>query len=320
MPPPGGSDPYPGARLAARAPAGTKAVGTGTGGERRQPDHPVADRGRGEVPSGGEPLEAGRATTYVSPGMLCSQPPSASTGTEPSRSPARTRAVDHRRRRPPGRGFGLRRPGLGLTRHCIEAPRASRRLDPRRSTIDRAPGPRRAAGAGVGYPSPRLEPAPGTIRARIPKATASPRRGLDQPAGRGCDYPACSVNSDRCCLNVVDRFRLLTIQARPSSSSPRAISQGSRRPRSRLRRALATQHRDRTLGSPTSLRPVRGADAESCPRLLPSPAMRAPSKLPYPSWTFLTTNLRARTIPVPEQGTSCSRSKEQVLRPTGEAT
>ena len=58
------------------------------------------------------------------------------------------------------------------------------------------------------YPSPRLGPAPGAIRARNPKAPASSPGGLDQPAGRRCDNPTCSVNSDRRCLNVVDRFRL----------------------------------------------------------------------------------------------------------------
>ena len=45
-------------------------------------------------------------------------------------------------------------------------------------------------------------------RARGPETSDSSQRGLDQPAGRGCDNPACSVNSDRRCLNVVDRFRV----------------------------------------------------------------------------------------------------------------
>ena len=57
------------------------------------------------------------------------------------------------------------------------------------------------------YPSPRLEPPPGAIRPRNPKAPAAPRSGLDQPAGRGRDATACSPNPNRQCLNVVDRFR-----------------------------------------------------------------------------------------------------------------
>ena len=56
-------------------------------------------------------------------------------------------------------------------------------------------------------PSPRLEPAPGAIRQRSPKAPPSCPRGLDQSDGRGYDATACSVNLKRRCLNVVDRFR-----------------------------------------------------------------------------------------------------------------
>ena len=39
-----------------------------------------------------------------------------------------------------------------------------------------------------------------------PKPQALPQ-GLNQPAGRDYDATACSVNPNRCCLNVVDRFR-----------------------------------------------------------------------------------------------------------------
>ena len=60
----------------------------------------------------------------------------------------------------------------------------------------------------AGYPSPRLGPAPGAIRQRNPQAPASSRRGLDQPPGRDHNTTACSVNPDRRCLNVVDRFRM----------------------------------------------------------------------------------------------------------------
>ena len=62
-------------------------------------------------------------------------------------------------------------------------------------------------GATRTYPSLRLGPAPRTIRARNPEAPASSPRGLDQPAGPGLDASACSVNPNRRCLNVVDRFR-----------------------------------------------------------------------------------------------------------------
>ena len=40
----------PATRLVAWGPAGTRALGTGTGGERRQPCHPVIDRRRGDGP------------------------------------------------------------------------------------------------------------------------------------------------------------------------------------------------------------------------------------------------------------------------------
>ena len=49
--------------------------------------------------------------------------------------------------------------------------------------------------------------ADGAIRQWNPEAPASSSRGLDQPAGRGYDATACSVNPNRRCLNVVDRFR-----------------------------------------------------------------------------------------------------------------
>ena len=57
------------------------------------------------------------------------------------------------------------------------------------------------------HPAPRLGPAPGAIRQRNPEVPASSTRGLDQPAGRDYDPTACSVNPNRRCLNVVDRFR-----------------------------------------------------------------------------------------------------------------
>ena len=68
MPYLGGSSPCPAARLVARAPAGTNALGAGTGGGRRQPEYRVADRGRGEVPPGDERLEIGRGHHVRLPG------------------------------------------------------------------------------------------------------------------------------------------------------------------------------------------------------------------------------------------------------------
>ena len=64
-------DGCPAARLVARAPAGTRAPGTGTGGERMEPDHPIADRGHGEVPPGGERFEAGPEPPRTSPRRRC---------------------------------------------------------------------------------------------------------------------------------------------------------------------------------------------------------------------------------------------------------
>ena len=71
-------------------------AGTGTDGERRQPDHPFADRGRGEIPPGGERLEAGRRHHVRLPGDVV-QPAAVGVG----RYGAAARPGPHPRRRSP---------------------------------------------------------------------------------------------------------------------------------------------------------------------------------------------------------------------------
>ena len=101
----------PAARLVARAPVGTRAPGTGTVGERMQPDHPFADRGRGEVPPGGERLEAGPGSPRTSPRRRCA-------AGRRRRRPVRSRRVPagHRQRRRSchsGKGRATKRAGPG---------------------------------------------------------------------------------------------------------------------------------------------------------------------------------------------------------------
>ena len=79
---------------------------------RMQPDHPVADRSRGEAPPGRECLETNRGRRVRLPGRVV-QP--AAVGVDRYgvvAQPASTLATDRRRRLPPGCGFELRRPGL----------------------------------------------------------------------------------------------------------------------------------------------------------------------------------------------------------------
>ena len=52
-----------------------------------------------------------------------------------------------------------------------------------------------------------LESVPGSIRQRNSEAPASSPTSLEQPAGCGYDATACSENSNRRYLNVVDRLR-----------------------------------------------------------------------------------------------------------------
>ena len=55
-------------RAARRTGSGRDAGGTSTGADRGQPDHPVADRDRGEIPPGGARFEAGRGHHVPLPG------------------------------------------------------------------------------------------------------------------------------------------------------------------------------------------------------------------------------------------------------------
>ena len=56
-------------------------------------------------------------------------------------------------------------------------------------------------------PGLALPELPGTPPSQPPRLAVNFYDRAGHRAGRGCDTPACSVNSDRCCLNVVDRFR-----------------------------------------------------------------------------------------------------------------
>ena len=85
------------------------------GSRRRSPRLRTVAAARSR-PAAGASKRAG-ATTCVSPPMLRTRPPSASAGTGPSRSPARTRAADHRRRCPLGRKReGERHPAVDVGR------------------------------------------------------------------------------------------------------------------------------------------------------------------------------------------------------------
>ena len=75
-------------------------------------------------------------------------------------------------------------------------------------------------------------PGPGTRNASFtePRNPSLSPKGLDQPTGRGYDAAACSVNSDRRCLNVVDRFRWRSVGARCAPSLDGVDHDGPRLP------------------------------------------------------------------------------------------
>ena len=165
-----GSNPGPGARLLARAPAGTKAVGTGTGGERRPPDHPVADRGRGEIRPGGERLEAGRGHHLRLPGDVV-QP--AAVGVD--RYGAVARPGPHPRRRAPAAvpsPARVRDSPSGLWSRDARAVRSLR--GPRRVPVARSALPR---GVDPGSPGPRRGGLPANTPPRAPNPPGAINRG-----------------------------------------------------------------------------------------------------------------------------------------------
>ena len=171
MPGPGESNPCPAARLVARAPAGTRAPGTGTVGERRQPDHPVADRGRGEVPPGGERFEAGRGHHVPLPGDVV-QP--AAVGVDRYGAVAEPCPLRRVRRaagpRPPRRQSRLHRLAL---EHKTEARALS-------GLVVAAAGPRAESGSRVGPLHQRFGLAP------PPLAGPSPPRPGRHPFSCRC--------------------------------------------------------------------------------------------------------------------------------------
>ena len=63
------------------------------------------------------------------------------------------------------------------------------------------------AGPARADPSSRLDPSPRTLRSRHPKTRPPSRSGLDQPTRDIQNGRDCSVNRNRQCLKVVDRFR-----------------------------------------------------------------------------------------------------------------
>ena len=63
------------------------------------------------------------------------------------------------------------------------------------------------AGPARAHPSSRLDPSSRTLRSRHPKTRPPSRSGLDQSTRDIHNRRDCSVNRNRQCLKVVDRFR-----------------------------------------------------------------------------------------------------------------
>ena len=63
------------------------------------------------------------------------------------------------------------------------------------------------AGPARAHPSSRLDPSSRTLRSRHPKTRSPSRSGLDQSTRDIHNRRDCSVNRNRQCLKVVDRFR-----------------------------------------------------------------------------------------------------------------
>ena len=63
------------------------------------------------------------------------------------------------------------------------------------------------AGPARAHPSSRLDPSSRTLRSRHPETRPPSRSGLDQSTRDIHNRRNCSVNRDRQCLKVVDRFR-----------------------------------------------------------------------------------------------------------------
>ena len=63
------------------------------------------------------------------------------------------------------------------------------------------------AGSARTYPASRLGPAPRTLRPRHPETRPASRSGLDQPTRYFHNRRSESVNRNRRCLKIVDRFR-----------------------------------------------------------------------------------------------------------------
>ena len=124
-------------------------------------------------PSANASKRAG-ATTFVSSAISCNRPPSESAGTEPSRSPARTLAADHRWRCPLWCGLGR-----SLRRGCVRETYGSIRA----KSISRPPRPR-VLGKRERLQSPdeAREPA---ARSEAEARSTSPRGRITRPRGGG---------------------------------------------------------------------------------------------------------------------------------------
>ena len=80
------------------------------------------------------------------------------------------------------------------------------------------------AGAARADPSSRLDPSSRTLRSRDPTTGSPSPSRLDQPTCDTHNRRNCSVNRNRHCLKVVDRFRKWTGAAVPLSTGRRQVS------------------------------------------------------------------------------------------------
>ena len=102
-----------------------------------------------------------------------------------------------------------------------------RRRDRRGRRVLPHPRPRRHRGR---YPASRLGPSPRTLRPRHPETRPASRSRLDQPTRHFHNRRNESVNRNRRCLKVVDRFRIARFRflrradrrLRPRSGMPHA--------------------------------------------------------------------------------------------------
>ena len=111
----------------------------------------------------------------------------------------------------PPRSPSAERSSLGTTPNIAMA---GSRCSPRTTSITIEP---RACWSSAGGPSSRLDPSSRTLRSRDPTTGSPSPSRLDQPTCDTHNRRNCSVNRNRHCLKVVDRFR------RPRAAMARAM-------------------------------------------------------------------------------------------------